>query len=91
MTTPTISASSIGTSAVVKKKKKKIVPKVTALGTALRPLNLEYGKVVDGWATTLIMCLFIGLFAIFLLILLQIYNQSILLPTVGVSWESMTM
>lgn len=74
-----------------KRKPKKIVPKVTALGTALRPLNLEYGKVVEGWspATTITMCIFIGLFAVFNLILLQIFNSSLLLTGVGMSWESL--
>ncbi len=60
----------------------------TVIGTFLKSIgNSGQGKVVAGWGAVPVMALVGVLLLVFLVIMLQIYNQSLLLQGFSVDWN----
>tara|TARA_Y100001968_G_scaffold69018_1_gene60121 strand:- start:187 stop:390 length:204 start_codon:yes stop_codon:yes gene_type:complete len=62
----------------------------TALGSLLKSIgNSGQGKVVPGFGAAPVMGLIGALLLVFLVIMLQIYNQSLLLQGFSVDWNGL--
>ena len=60
----------------------------TAIGSLLKSIgNSGQGKVVPGWGAAPVMALVGSLLLVFLVIMLSIYNQSVLLQGFSVDWN----
>ncbi|MEM8828515.1 MAG: photosystem II reaction center protein PsbH [Cyanobacteria bacterium P01_G01_bin.19] len=63
--------------------------KTAPLQYFFKSINSEAGKVTRGWGTTPLMVGLILLFGMFLLIMTQIVNSSIMLQGMDVDWTSL--
>ena len=60
----------------------------TALGSLLKSIgNSGQGKVVPGWGAVPVMAFIGTMLLVFLVIMLQIYNQSLVLQGFSVDWN----
>ena len=66
----------------------KVMGQKTALGSLLKRIgNSGQGKVVPGWGATPVMAFVGAMLIVFLVIMLNIYNQSVLLQGFSVDWN----
>lgn len=63
--------------------------KTAPLQYFFKSINSEAGKVTRGWGTTPLMLGLILLFGLFLLIITQIVNSSILLQGMDIDWTNL--
>lgn len=67
------------------------MPKQTWWGDVLKGNNnSEAGKFVPGWGTTPVMAGFVVMITLLLLIMLQVYNSTIILDGVDAGWTSLS-
>ncbi len=60
----------------------------TAIGTLLKSIgNSGQGKVVPGWGAVPVMVFVGSMLLVFLVIMLQVYNQSLLFQGFSVDWN----
>ena len=60
----------------------------TAIGTFLKSIgNSGQGKVVPGWGAVPVMAFVGAMLIVFLVIMLQVYNESILFQGFSVDWN----
>ena len=62
----------------------------TAIGSLLKAIgNSGQGKVVPGWGATPVMAGIGAMLLVFLVIMLQVYNQSVLFQGFTVEWNGL--
>ncbi len=62
----------------------------TRLGSALKAIgNSGQGKVVPGWGPTPAMAFIGSMLLVFLVIMLQVYNESLLIQGFSVDWNGL--
>jgi photosystem II PsbH protein len=60
----------------------------TSLGAQLAPLNSEVGLVAEGWGTTPLMAVVMALLLVFIVIIVQLFNGSIILENFDLDWSA---